>query len=105
MLVTNLFRIAQEAVNNAIKHARADQIAVTLAADREQIRLTIEDNGLGFQPDAGERRGMGLHLMNYRARMLGAVLHIEPCPTGGTMVSCLVRRENLTEEDAHADAG
>ena len=104
MVVTNLFRIAQEAVNNAIKHAQASQIAVTLSADREQIMLTIEDDGTGFQPGSEQSRGMGLHLMNYRARMLGAALHIEPRPGGGTVVSCSVRRESLAEQDTHVTA-
>ena len=105
LLVTNLFRIAQEAVNNAIKHAEAGLIAVTLAADGEQIWLGVEDNGKGFQPGAQESRGMGLHLMNYRARMMGAALRIEPRPSGGTVVSCSVRRENLAEPGAQDHAG
>jgi signal transduction histidine kinase len=103
-LVTNLFRIAQEAINNAVKHATARQIEVTLVADGEQITLRIEDDGTGFQPAAEPRRGLGLHLMNYRARMLGAALHIEPRLGGGTVVSCAVRRETLTEEPTHVKA-
>jgi len=103
VIVTNLFRIAQEAVNNAIKHAQAGHISVTLAADEEQIRLTIEDDGAGFRPDARKTRGMGLHLMAYRARVVGAALRIEPGSAGGTMVSCLVRRENLMEQGSDVE--
>jgi two-component system sensor kinase FixL len=99
--VTNLFRIAQEAVNNAIKHAQASHIVVTLSADREQIGLAIEDDGTGIQPDSSVARGMGTHLMNYRARIMGAALRIEPRPAGGTLVSCLVHRENLTEQNSY----
>ena len=102
-VVTNMFRIAQEAVNNAIKHAQAGHIAVTLSADGEQIWLTIEDDGRGVRLDSQETRGMGLHLMNYRARMMGAALRIEPRPAGGTVVSCSVRRENLTEQGRHVE--
>ncbi len=102
-LVTNLFRIAQEAVNNAVKHAQASHIVVTLSADQEQIGLEIEDDGTGVQPGAREARGMGTHLMHYRARLLGAALHIEPRPTHGTMVSCLIRRENVTEQEHHVE--
>ncbi len=105
MMVTNLFRIAQEAVNNAVKHARAAQITVTLSADQQQVLLRIEDDGAGFQPGAEPSRGMGLHLMNHRARILGAALHIGPRPGGGTVLSCLVRRESLTEQNAHVAAG
>ena len=104
-LVTNLFRIAQEAINNAVKHAAATQIAVTLVADVEQIIISIEDDGTGFQPASPERRGLGLHMMNYRARMLGAALHVEPRPGGGTVVRCTVRRESPMEEPSHVQTG
>ncbi len=103
MVVTNLFRIAQEAINNAIKHAQAGCVEVTLSADGEQIRLTIEDDGTGFRPDSQPAHGMGLHLMNYRARMMGAVLRIDPRPAGGTTVSCSVRRENLTVQSPYGE--
>jgi signal transduction histidine kinase len=102
-VVTNLFRIAQEAVNNAVKHAEASKITVTLLADREEIVLTIEDDGAGFKPGSGPSRGMGLHLMNYRARMIGAALHIEPRSGGGTVVNCSVRRENLAQQATHVE--
>jgi signal transduction histidine kinase len=88
---TNLFRIAQEAVNNAIKHAQASHITVTLSAHPEQIALEIEDDGKGVQPGAEPARGMGLHIMNYRARMVGAALTVGHRPGGGTKVSCQVR--------------
>ena len=104
-LVTSLFRIAQGAVNNALKHAAATQITVTLVADAEQILLSIEDDGTGFQPASEQKRGLGLHLMNYRTRMLGAALHIGPRPDGGTVVSCTVRRESLPKELSHVEAG
>ncbi len=103
MVVTNLFRIAQEAVTNAIKHARASRIAVTLSADPEEIRLTIEDDGTGFQPDSQPTHGMGLHLMNYRARMMGAALRIERRSAGGTTVSCSLRREILSEQGPYVE--
>ena len=105
ILVTSLFRIAQEAVNNAVKHAAATRITVTLTADDEQIALSIEDDGTGFQPALAPGPGLGLHLMNYRARMLGAALHIEPRPGGGTVVNCTVRRGSLTEAPSYVEAG
>ncbi len=103
MLVTALFRIAQEAVNNAVKHARARQITVTLAADAEQIRLTVEDDGTGLPPAPEKPRGMGMHLMNYRARMMGAALDIGPRAGGGTIVNCALRRHSHSEERRHAE--
>jgi signal transduction histidine kinase len=91
----NLFRIAQEAVNNAIKHAQARRITMTLSADPEQMRLDIEDDGAGFPQCRDSARGLGLHIMNYRARMIGAALTIASPPGGGTQVTCLLRRSNL----------
>jgi signal transduction histidine kinase len=102
LVVTSLFRIAQEAVNNAIKHARAGHIAVALSADQQQISLSIEDDGTGLRPDLAATRGMGLHIMSYRARMMGAALHIGPRPDGGTRVTCAVRRLKATQPaDTH----
>ncbi len=97
LVATSLFRIAQEAVNNAIKHAHAGHIAVALSADQQQIWLSIEDDGTGFKPDPAATRGMGLHIMSYRARMMGAALHIGPRADGGTRVTCAVRRLNVTQ--------
>ena len=102
-LATNLFRIAQEAVNNAIKHGKASQINLALSADPQQILLAIEDNGAGFQPKLAPGRGMGLHIMNYRARMVGAAFNMEPRAGGGTTVTCSVRRSNLTKQSAYAN--
>ncbi len=90
--LTGLFRIAQEAVNNAIKHAQAGQILVTLAADEQQIQLSIEDDGAGIHTRLPPAGGMGMHLMNYRARTIGAVLHVGPRAGGGTIVSCSMHR-------------
>lgn len=99
---TTLFRIAQEAVNNAIKHARARQITVTLSADPRQVRLDIEDDGTGFQPNPEAGPGLGLHIMNYRARMVGAALDIKPRPGGGTLVSCSIPSPNDSDSSATA---
>jgi signal transduction histidine kinase len=103
----NLFRIAQEAVNNAIKHGQASQITMTLSADLRQIWLDVEDDGIGFQPSPEPARGMGLHIMHYRARMVGAALKIGPRSGGGTIVTCSIHRSNHTHQntDAHDERG
>jgi len=101
-VAANLLRIALEAVNNAIKHGQARQITLTLSADPQQIRLEVEDDGIGLQPDYAPGRGMGLHMMNYRARMVGAVFGIQPRGGGGTTVTCSVRRSVLTEPTPQA---
>ena len=73
-VATHLYYIAREAVNNAIKHGHASQIVIRLAADEEQGALTITDDGSGIADIPANNAGMGLHLMNYRARMIGGSL-------------------------------
>jgi len=88
-VATHLYYIAREAVNNAIKHGHAGQIVIRLAAEQHQGALTIQDDGCGIGSNVPSNKGMGLHLMNYRARMVGGSLEVQRVPTGGTMVSCL----------------
>jgi PAS domain S-box-containing protein len=88
-VATHLYYIAREAVNNAIKHGHAHQIVIRLAAVQRQGALTIQDDGYGIDNIIPGNKGMGLHLMNYRARMIGGALEVQRVPTGGTMVTCL----------------
>lgn len=88
---THLYRIAQEAVNNAIKHSRAKAILLRLAAEEGRLRLDIEDDGIGIPPARlKEARGMGLHIMDYRARTIGGTFCCRPGSTGGTRICCCV---------------
>jgi two-component system CheB/CheR fusion protein len=84
----HLYRIAQEAISNAIKHGQASNVHVQLTEVDDQIRLTIQDDGRGFHRNGNHSSGMGLAIMNYRARTIGAVLRVETPPEGGTTVSC-----------------
>lgn len=79
-----LYRIFQEAVNNAMKHAQADRITVTLA-NNGTVRLGVQDNGLGFDP-AGAGAGAGLATMRERAALIGFRLHITSAPGQGTHI-------------------
>ena len=88
-VATHLYYIAREAVNNAIKHGHGSQIVIRLAADQEQGALTITDNGSGFADIPANNAGMGRHLMNYRARVIGGSLEIQRAAAGGTMVTCI----------------
>ena len=88
-VATHLYYIAREAVNNAIKHGHASQIVIRLAADQEQGALTITDNGSGIADIPANNAGMGRHLMDYRARVIGGSLEIQRVATGGTVVTCL----------------
>jgi signal transduction histidine kinase len=84
----NLYRIAQEATNNAIKHGQAAAILIRLVAGPGSALLTIKDNGSGFLKGFVQSKGLGLRVMHYRAGMIGASISIEADPKGGTIVSC-----------------
>jgi signal transduction histidine kinase len=88
-----LFRIAQEALQNTIKHAHAGRVAVRLSADAGGFLLEVEDDGVGFDPEApGTRsRRLGLTSMEERARRIGGALEIRSAPNAGTTVRLLAR--------------
>lgn len=83
-----LFRIAQEAVRNALKHARPGMIRVALAGDERQVRLSVVDDGIGIPPPDRREFGMGLEIMAHRAGSIGASFAVDALPTGGTRVMC-----------------
>jgi signal transduction histidine kinase len=85
----HLYRIAQEAVANAIRHSGASTITISLLPVDDGIELRVADNGSGITADAGEQcLGMGLRTMRYRAEVLGGVLNTIRLPSGGTLVTC-----------------
>ncbi len=88
-LATQLYRIAQEAVANAIKHSRADRIEMSLALNDGMIEMVIRDNGIGIQGHKSSD-GMGLLTMSHRARMVSGSLSIDHDRFGGTVVQCIV---------------
>jgi PAS domain S-box-containing protein len=85
-----LYRIAQEAISNAAKHGRATVIDIRCERRKQHLVLSVLDNGTGLveMPPAGG--GMGLHIMQYRARSIGGELSIAARPQGGTAVRCLL---------------
>lgn len=87
-VAVQLYRIAQEAINNALKHAEASQITVRLGTKSDTLLLTVTDDGIGIPPRSKASAGMGLRVMNYRANTIGAQLRIRPRETGGTLVQC-----------------
>jgi signal transduction histidine kinase len=89
---TNMFRIAQEAVANAIRHAGARQIQINLQFDHDTARLTIADDGRGFDP-ASTATGFGLLSMRERAAQIGAGFRVESRPSAGTSVTLTVPTE------------
>lgn len=88
---THLYRIAQEAVSNAIKHGGAKRIELALKEHDGDITLEVRDNGTGIGDRHGSGPGMGLRIMGYRAGLIGATLHVTPRNEGGTLVDCVVR--------------
>jgi signal transduction histidine kinase len=92
--VVELFRIAQEATTNALRHSGASRVQIVLESTAVNVRLAIDDDGRGLEPDSSPDGGMGLHIMRYRAHVLGTELVVAARPGGGTRVECIVRRES-----------
>ncbi len=89
-LSVNLYRIAQEAVTNASKHAKASEIVIELRRLSREIILSIKDDGQPMKPKA--REGLGIHMMQYRANAIGGTLEFTTPECGGTVVTCRVPR-------------
>ncbi len=88
----NVYRIAQEAVNNALKHSGARHIAIEVACNDDTLRLSIRDDGQGFEPDKVRGKSLGMSSMRYRAQALSGRLTIASAPGEGTHVVCEMPR-------------
>jgi signal transduction histidine kinase len=86
---THLYRIAQEALTNVVRHSLASEVTIGLEIIGEELQLRVDDNGRGFthQPPDGAA-GLGLKMMRYRAQMLGGDLVLETSANGGASVRC-----------------
>jgi PAS domain S-box-containing protein len=89
-LAIYLYRIAQEAINNCLKHAKAKEVLIRLTSVQEGLALRVADNGIGFSECENEFAGMGLRIMQYRADTIGGRLAIQSSPQGGTSIECTV---------------
>jgi signal transduction histidine kinase len=87
----HLYRIAQEAVNNALKHAAPSEIRIGLERQNGALVLEVDDDGEGLNESASLATGIGLRVMRYRARLIGGNLEIGSPPAGGTRVCCRVK--------------
>lgn len=85
---THVFRIVQEAINNAIKHAEAKQITLLLEADEHQAVIEVRDDGNGLPADLDENQGVGFRTMFHRCKLFGGSLDIYTHDEGGTRVRC-----------------
>lgn len=87
----HFYRIASEAILNSNKHSRAREIILRVNVSKNEIVLSVTDDGVGFS--ARTRKGMGLHIMDYRARTIGAELEVERLKPKGTRVTCRLPRK------------
>jgi len=88
VVATHLYRIAQEAITNAIKHGRAANISVDLVRHDNGLRLTVRDDGLGIPESSGRSVGMGLRVMAHRAAVMGGSFEVRREGPRGTRVTC-----------------
>jgi signal transduction histidine kinase len=94
-VAVHLYRIAQEAATNAIKHGHAKCILLSLTSNKSRLILKVKDDGAGFPAAAPQGKGMGLRVMHHRARMIGASITLRQSKGGGVTVTCaLPRRRN-----------
>lgn len=89
-VATQLFRLSQEAMSNALRHASADRIVIALRSVGDFVMLSIADDGRGLADPPDELSGSGLRIMRYRADLIGAKFEIAPNQPRGTVVSCLL---------------
>ena len=103
---SNLFRIAQEAVSNAINHGKAKRIAIRLESARGKIILCVSDNGSGLPAKLSlpKQKGMGLRIMQSRAGMIGGTLAVERGATGGVTVICSAPHRATAENPKNTHA-
>lgn len=99
---THLYRIAQEAINNATRHGRASQIRIFLQAEGPLARLSVADNGQGLSRTAAASPGLGLSIMSYRARLVGGELAMSEPNDGGTLIACTFPQREWSMEDEDA---
>jgi len=90
---SQLYKIAQEAVTNAIKHAKAKRVGIRLANGASELVLTVQNDGQPFPSLKSHSTGMGLRIMNYRANLIGAALEVKGVGSRGTRVTCTVPLE------------
>ena len=104
-LATHLYRIAQEAVNNAFKHSGSDRIDIRLAATASTLEISVRDHGTGLPQNPPASTGLGRKTMEHRAQLTGGQLTVQNAPEGGgVIVSCLVPRVRRNPIETMSDA-
>jgi signal transduction histidine kinase len=103
-VATNLYRIAQEAVTNAVKHGQPQNVGLSLSLVSQRFTLAVRDDGVGIRRIPRQRKGMGLRIMNYRASMIGGTVTIQKPKDGGTEVVCTVPETGAQEQAPNGQA-
>jgi len=98
---TNLYRVAQEAIQNAIKHGKARRIQIGLSARKNDLILSVQDDGVGLQQNPSEKKGYGLRIMDYRASTLGGSLVVRKGKRGGTNLVCSIPYAPAKASNSH----
>jgi signal transduction histidine kinase len=98
VVATHLYRIAQEAINNATRHGRAKNITIALEEADHGVLLRVADDGTGIPGAPAANNGIGMAVMRYRARLSGGELAVESPPDGGTIVSCTAKINGIEHE-------
>ena len=97
-IAIHLYRIAQEAINNAIKHGKASEVLVSLDTVRDKTVLTVKDDGKGSPGKPEKDTGMGSHILRHRAELINASIDIQRAPTGETVLTCSIENKVPTEK-------
>jgi signal transduction histidine kinase len=91
------YRVIQEALNNIAKHASASEVSLDFEQNNDEVRLTIVDNGRGFDREAASKEGLGLSIMRERAAAIGAQLSIASRPGSGTKLTMFWQADNVEQ--------
>ena len=91
--VEQIYRIGQEAVTNAVKHGNASEVDLILDANDEYVTLEVHDNGKGFPKNWREHAGMGMKILQFRARLVGGTLEVYDRESGGTILRCTIPKK------------
>jgi signal transduction histidine kinase len=94
----HVYRIVQEAISNSVRHGKARNVRIAASMEDGRIAMTVTDDGSGLSAKTVAHPGLGLRIMQYRANLIGAELHVaRASEKGGTIVSCALARTNITE--------
>jgi signal transduction histidine kinase len=96
----HLYRITQEALTNAVRHAKARSISIRLTRKGDQAELTVADDGVGLPPRRASHPGLGIRIMAHRASMIRAAFDVRPGAAGGTVVTCVFPNASFRAEHA-----